>query len=97
MPTSYSVSAYCNPDFSPAASASTWLWADVNNNTVVNFADVQLMVLAFQGIFVDVTLEGIDLHPCLPNELINFADIQLAILAFQGQTYAGTGCPLPCP
>ena len=28
-----------------------WLWGDVDNNTVVNLADAQLVVLGFQGDF----------------------------------------------
>ncbi|MBI4719565.1 MAG: matrixin family metalloprotease [Planctomycetes bacterium] len=97
VPTSYRVRAYCNPDYSSFATASTWLWGDVNNNDIVNFADIQLMVLKFQGLTSAVSLENVDLHPCEPNHVINFADIQLDVLIFQGDTYADSGCPIPCP
>ncbi len=95
--TKYRVSAYCDPEVSPPTMGATYLWADVDNNTVVNFADIQLIVLAFLGNFNLATLEQVDLHDCVPNALVNFTDIQRAIQAFQGSGYASTGCPAACP
>jgi hypothetical protein len=77
--------------------ASTWVWGDVDNNGVVNFADVQLIVNVFQGDLSGATVEAADLEPCLPNAVINLADAQRGIQAFQLQTYEDTGCPDPCP
>ncbi|MGB0716229.1 MAG: right-handed parallel beta-helix repeat-containing protein [Phycisphaerae bacterium] len=68
-------------------------WGDVDNNGAANFADVQLIVLAFQGSFDPAT----DLEPCIPNGIINFADIQQGILAFQGASFETLGCASPCP
>lgn len=75
----------------------TWKWGDLDNNGFANFSDILLLVQAFQGNFENVTIWAADLAPCEPNGLANFEDILLDVQAFQGQTYADTGCPLPCP
>ena len=78
------------------ATGTTWQWGDIDNNTAINFADVQLVVFGFQLNFQQVTLAASDLEPCTPNGLVNFADILRAVGAFQSQSYADTGCPIPC-
>ncbi|MGB0717550.1 MAG: hypothetical protein ACPGXK_16855, partial [Phycisphaerae bacterium] len=99
----YLVQSDCGAPGSPAlsgpAAATTWTWGDVDfpPNDVVNFADIQLVVQAFQANFTNVTLERADLEPCLPNAVANFADVLRDVQAFQGQVYSETGCPLPCP
>ncbi len=79
------------------ASATTWLWGDVDQNDLVNFTDINLVVQGFQGDFSQASLEAVDLHPCTPNGLINFQDINADVRAFQGAPYTETNCPLPCP
>lgn len=88
-----------NPELSGPVAATTWTWGDVASppNDTVNFADIQLVVQAFQENFANVTLERADLEPCLPNRVANFADVLRDVQAFQGQSYPETGCPLPCP
>ncbi|MHC5108459.1 MAG: immunoglobulin domain-containing protein [Planctomycetota bacterium] len=83
-------------DLSAGSVATTFAWGDVDNNTVVNFADVQLTVFAFQADFENVTLEAADLEPCQPNGVANFADVLRGVNAFQGLTYPETGCLIPC-
>ncbi|MGB0716954.1 MAG: FG-GAP-like repeat-containing protein [Phycisphaerae bacterium] len=85
-----------NPELGPEAFVSTPVHGDVDENGAVNFADIQLVVQAFQQNFANVALEAADLEPCVPNGVVNFADILENVLAFQGQTYAESGCPLPC-
>ena len=68
----------------------------MDDNIVVNFTDIQLIVLAFLENFNSITVERADLDGCLPNGVINFADIQLGVLAFLGNAYEATGCPIPC-
>ncbi|MGB0717561.1 MAG: immunoglobulin domain-containing protein, partial [Phycisphaerae bacterium] len=86
--TSYSVqSEVPGGTRSVVASGETWAWGDVDQNTVANFADVQLVVLGFQNDFSLVTVAAADLDPCMPNGIINFGDILRAVSAFQGQTY----------
>ncbi len=71
---------------------------DVDCNDTMNFTDIQLIVMAFKGDFSPgITFAAMDIDPCVPNAVINFTDIQRDVLAFQGQTYAETGCPIPCP
>ncbi|MFQ5461117.1 MAG: hypothetical protein ACE5E5_00655 [Phycisphaerae bacterium] len=99
---SYLVLADCgapgNPNLSLAAPVTTWMWGDVESppNGVANFADILLVVAAFQGDFTNVSLERADLEPCAPNGTVNFADLQRDVQAFQGSGYDATGCPVPC-
>lgn len=94
----YRVVAECGAFASAQASISTCPWGDVDCNQVVNFTDIQYLLLAFQGNFgPGIPFAAMDIDPCTPQGVINFTDIQRDVLAFQGQTYAQTGCPVPCP
>ncbi len=77
-------------------SATTWLWGDANNNGIVNFVDITLVVQGFQGVFTDATLQAVDLEPCEPNGVIDFNDINNDVRAFQGLGFEAEGCPDPC-
>lgn len=85
------------PDLSLAIAAQTWQWGDVDHNQVINFADIQLLIKAFQGDFTLVTVDRADMEPCLPNRVINFSDIQQGVRAFQGIGFSGMACPITCP
>jgi hypothetical protein len=97
----YEVRADCqidgNPVLSSTASATTWLWSDVDDSGLVNIGDVLFLVEAFQGNFSHVTLEAADLDPCEPNGMINIGDVLMAVRAFTGDTYMDMLCPMPCP
>jgi hypothetical protein len=96
--TTYEVVAECGAYISPAGSAQTCLWGDVNCDGVVNFTDIQVGILAFEGDFTPgVPFTAMDIQPCNPEQILNFTDIQFVVLAFEGMTYAETGCPEPCP
>jgi hypothetical protein len=81
---------------SDVAEATTWRWGDVDCNTVVNLADVMLIVSGYQGDFSEASLENMDQAPCVPNQLVNLDDVMGAITAFQGGTIRAD-CPPPCP
>ena len=81
-------------NLSTQVSATTWPWADVNNSGSTNFADISLIVAAFQGNFTGTSLYAVDLHDCVPNRVINFSDISQAVSAFSGIPYL---CARPCP
>jgi len=99
-PSIYEVRADCGtvaaPDLSLPATTTTWLWSDVDDSGYCNFADIQFMVLGFQGVFsvgnmVPSTLLGGDIvgsTPCVPDHTVNFTDIQAAVFAFQDESYA---------
>ncbi|MCH8173773.1 MAG: hypothetical protein IIC59_01175 [Proteobacteria bacterium] len=85
-------------------------WADADDNRVVNFADVQLAVLGFQGSYINSiparTVAAVDIvgfAPCEPEQVVNFADVQQFILAFKGAKYnpdvlsTSDDCDVPCP
>jgi hypothetical protein len=91
----YEIRAECGAFTSDSGSDMTSVWADVDGNGEATLADVQLLVLGFQGTFIE-PLETLDIWPCVPNGIINFEDIQQGVLAFQGWSYVDTGCPLPC-
>lgn len=67
---------------------------DVDDNGVANFADIQSVVLGFQGQWGG-SIGAVDLAPCVPNGIVNFEDIQQAVLAFQNQAF-DLVCELPC-
>ncbi|MHC5108689.1 MAG: FG-GAP-like repeat-containing protein [Planctomycetota bacterium] len=85
-----------NPDLGPPSSATTSSHGDLDQNSIVNFADVQLAVQAFQLNYDNISLEEADIAPCVVNGVVNFEDIQRVVGAFQGQTYVDMGCDLPC-
>lgn len=97
--TTYEVRADCGsalmPDFSLPAAATTWLWSDVDNSGFMNFGDIQLMTLGFQGVYglgniVPSSIPGGDIvgnTPCTPEHAVNFTDIQAGVFAFKGQNY----------
>ncbi len=92
-----------NPGLSDPASATTLLWADVNDDSVTNLADVLFIILGFQGNFGQSNLAQLDLwgtgagDPCEPEQVLNIADVLRAVLAFQGNSYSQTGCTIACP
>lgn len=81
---------------SDAVSVQTWVWGDVNNNSFVNFEDIQLVVNVFQGDTSNASVDATDLDPCTPNATVNLADAQRAVQAFQQVGYDESGCPIPC-
>ncbi len=85
------------PILSPARSVTTWLWADIDHNLIVNIADIQILTLAFQGDTSHATMEATDQAGCTLDGVINMTDIQWAVLSFQGQDYWGVQCESPCP
>jgi hypothetical protein len=82
---------------SGAASATTWQWADTDNNDFINIGDVLLLVQAFTGDFSYVAFEAVDLYPCATDRFINIDDVLQGVVAFQGGTWEDTNCPAPCP
>ena len=91
--TTYVVEAECGVYLSAPGSDDTWLWGDVNNDGIVDFTDVSLLVDAFKGFFLVVTIQAVDLAPCEPNNLIDMIDVSNVVNAFKGYPYP---CSLPC-
>jgi len=85
------------PDYSFAQSATTNIWADVDNNLIVNAADILTLVKGFQLDFTLASLEQMDLEPCVPNGILNSSDILLSVKAFQLTTFSILTCPQVCP
>ncbi len=92
----YTIQCWASDVLSEAASATTWMWGDVDNDEDVDIDDILLIIQAFQSDFSQVTLAAADLHPCTPNGEINIDDILSVIAGFQSKTYAETNCPIPC-
>ena len=84
------------PVLTPADSVTTDVWGDANQNTVLNFVDVQLIILGFQSL-TDTPLEAMDIEPCAVNREVNIADVLIAILSWQGVEFWTTTCQPPCP
>lgn len=94
--TTYRVHAQLTSGLAGVDDATTWKWGDTDQSNVPNLADVQLIVLGFQGDFSNATREAVDLWPCTPNAVINLDDAQQGVLAFQGRTFAESVCGVPC-
>jgi hypothetical protein len=93
----YQVQAECGAFVSDAGSATTNPWCDHDGDGFVTIGDVLLSAEAFTGDYSNTTLEVVDVWPCEPNGIINIDDVLWSVNTFVGQTYADTGCPLPCP
>lgn len=92
----YDIVEECDSFSSPLTSVDTCLWGDINCSGIVNVADIQLMVFAFQGNYSGFPFERFDIAPCTPNGIINVTDIHRVVLA---QTIAqpySFFCPIPC-
>jgi hypothetical protein len=92
----YEVRAECGAFTSNPGSVTVNPWCDHDSDGFITIGDVLLSVEAFQGNYAHTTLEVVDIWPCAPNRLINIDDLQWTVNTFMGQTYADTGCPLPC-
>lgn len=92
----YEVVAVFPTGSSEGTVATTWRWCDANHDGIVNFADVQAIILVFQGQYNLATPESADVEPCEPNRVVNFADVQKTIKVFEGSEYAEF-CPPDCP
>lgn len=79
---------------SSPASATTWMWGDVNSNSTVDIDDVTLVLNGSKGIFSgDTILENLDLAPCLPDRQIDALDVEDVLDASVGVPYP---CAEPC-
>jgi hypothetical protein len=73
--------------------ASTWIWSDVNNNSIVNLEDAFLTVLDFQS---NSVTPSADVQPCGGNGLINLADVSVVVGTWQGNFDYVSFCGVPC-
>ena len=85
-----------DPSMSPAGSAATMLWGDSQCNEIINFTDVQWIVLAWEGTSYLAPFEAMNIAPCDLDDELNFTDIQAAVLSFEGTEYRGAICSPPC-
>lgn len=90
--TTYDVTAECGSYTSAAGSDDTYRWGDINNDGIVDFQDISLVVDAFKNVFV-LPLQAYDLFGCTPSGRIDFSDISWVVDAFKGLPYP---CTLPC-
>jgi hypothetical protein len=86
-----------SPSLSPARAVTTWPWGEIEANGVVNFTDIQWIVLRFEGTSILAPFEVMNIAPCDLDDAINFTDIQAAIMSFEGTDYWDTACTPPCP
>ncbi|MCH8146530.1 MAG: hypothetical protein IH987_00830 [Planctomycetes bacterium] len=108
FPISYSIQADCG-SLSDPVSVVMRLWADSDDNGLVNINDTGLMILGFQGRYLPTvpsrTTVAFDIEgqACTPNQTVSINDVFLAILAFQGARFdpdvvgSSSDCSLPCP
>jgi formylglycine-generating enzyme required for sulfatase activity len=76
------------------ASATTWLWGDVNNDTVVNVVDIQKVLQCAEGTFYGTTtVYNTDLVSDCLNPGCDIFDVFAVLDAWLGVPYPG---PVPC-
>ncbi len=89
----YDVVAECGTFTSNVGSGDTWLYADYNNDGVVDFLDITLSVDYFLG-DTSLPLVLLDISPCGGDGRVDFRDINATVREFVEDPYP---CPLPCP
>ncbi|MCH8243653.1 MAG: hypothetical protein IH897_13725 [Planctomycetes bacterium] len=107
FPISYTVRADCGT-LSDPVSVVMRLWADADDNGLINIDDAFITILGFQGKFPPavpsktVVAFDIDGPACTPNQVVNINDVLFALLAFQGKRFdpdtvgGNSACSLPC-
>lgn len=94
--TTYEVSCRLESgEITPARTVTLWASGDVDNNGLVSFLDILLVVQGVSGNFCNISEHAADLDGCAPNGVVNIADALRAVHAFQDIPY-GAFCPLPC-
>ncbi|MCH7995146.1 MAG: hypothetical protein IIB57_11985, partial [Planctomycetes bacterium] len=109
FPVFYTVQADCG-SLSDPVTVVMRLWADADDNGLINIDDAFITIKGFQDEFVPmvpsrtVVAFDIDGRDCVPNQLVNISDVFLVLLAFQGERFdpntvaSNPGCSLPsCP
>ena len=90
--TIYHVQADCGGPLTNPGVAVMPIWGDINDDKVVDFDDIALVLNAYAGNF-DVPFAAVDLHPCSPDNVIDFDDILMDLFAFEGLPFP---CASPC-
>ncbi len=95
----YVVEAICGSFTSAGASVDTCTWGDFNCDGDFGITDIVFIIIAAEGKSPAGTLpEATDIWPCVPDGEMTITDIVAAINAVTvDNSYADTGCPLPCP
>ena len=108
FPISYTVQADCGSLSEPVLVVMR-LWADADDNGLINIDDAFFTLKGFQSDFPPavpsktVVAFDIDGQGCTPNQIVNINDVLIVILAFQGERfnpdYLNTfaDCSAPCP
>jgi hypothetical protein len=80
-------------NLTPAASATTWLWGDVNDSTGVDIFDIVCVLDGFQDVYSQCALEAVDLMGQTPDRAIDLFDIMAVLDSYQDIPYPD---PMPC-
>ncbi|OWY63863.1 hypothetical protein B7486_50555, partial [cyanobacterium TDX16] len=80
-------------NLTPAASATTWRWGDVNDSTIVDVFDIVCVLDGFQDVFENCALEAVDLMGETPDRDVDLFDIMAVLDAYQDIAYPD---PMPC-
>ncbi|MEK6677269.1 MAG: hypothetical protein AABZ47_16660 [Planctomycetota bacterium] len=84
-----------NPDLQPPISATTWIWADLNNTLgPIDVDDLICLLNGFIPIYDPCSLFATDLAGEDPDQLIDVDDLIGLLGAFAGDPYFGAS---PCP
>lgn len=78
---------------STPATATTWVWGDVNGDGASEGEDLLLILDASRGVFDGITVQNADLAGCIPDAQVDGLDVFGILDAFQGLPF---GCPAVC-
>ena len=90
--TVYHVQADCGGGLTAPGAGITLVWGDLDDNNIVDFDDILLLLEAFAGNF-QLPIEALDMFPCDPDGAIDFDDILQDLNAFAGDPFP---CAAPC-
>lgn len=85
--TTFNVQVDCGAELSAIAAATTWAWADGNDDGQIDIDDILCRLDGFAGSFSACALQAADVSGADPNRLVDLADIVAVTDAFVGLPY----------
>lgn len=83
-----------SPQLLPPVSATTWVWGNVDNTSIVEIADILCLLQAYSDNYTTCSLFATDLAGDDPDQLVEVTDILAGLSAYAGGVYGGSS---PCP
>ncbi len=82
------------PVLSPAVSAFTWIWGDVDNSGIAELNDILCELDGYASDFSRCGEAAVNLAGCVPDQVVEIGDLLFVLDAYSGLQYP---CPEICP